>query len=51
MGKPRKGYKRKSIDLKEDTIRKAQIKVAGSDKTAKEYIEILVEKHFDKVKL
>lgn len=47
MSKPRKGYRRKSFDLKEKTIKKIQLQAIKEDKTPKEIGELIIENHFN----
>lgn len=50
MSKPKKGYKRKSVDIKKETLEKVESKVIGKPETAKEYLEKVIEKHVSNIK-
>lgn len=43
MSKPKKGYQRKSLDLKEKTLEKAAIAAIKKGTTAKELLEGIIE--------
>ena len=47
MSKPKKGYKRKSVDLKETTLKKIAKRAIDLGSTSKELLEIIVENHFN----
>lgn len=49
MSKPKKGYKRKSLDLKEKSLIKVEKKVVGRTETAKELLETLLEDAISKL--
>jgi len=50
MSRPKKGYRRKSLDLKESTVKKIALKAIGKDTTPKELCEEILENHFNKAK-
>jgi hypothetical protein len=50
MSKPKKGYKRKSVDLKRETLEKVELRVVGKPETAKEYLEKVIERHISNIK-
>jgi len=49
MSKPKKGYKRKSLDLKEETLKKISKVAIDKGQTPKEYCESVIEKHSNKI--
>lgn len=51
MSKPKKGYRRKSVDLKEKTLAKIERAVIGKSETPKEFLENLIENSMNASKL
>lgn len=47
MSKPKKGYKRWTVDIKEKTAKKAQMIAIKQDSTPKEICQQILEEHFN----
>lgn len=47
MSKPKKGYKRWTVDIKEKTAKKAQLIAIKQDSTPKEVCQQILEEHFN----